>query len=667
MTAPDFAINGRFLTQPITGVQRYARSVVAAMDAILTPDGRSAGILAPPDTADLGLDALPVATVGRSSGHVWEQTALPRAARGRLLNLGNTAPATKRDQVVCIHDANVFESPQSYGRAFRTLYGALLPMLARRSARIATVSGDSARQISKHLGLRASDVAVLPNGHEHALAWDPGRSVAARTGLEAIQTRGYRPFVLAIGSRALHKNMALLETIARDLDVIGIDVVVAGGAAGLFKMTGQAVAPNFFHLGQVSDDDLAYLLDRALCLAFPSWTEGFGLPIVEAMARGCPVASSNRASMPEVCGDAAILLAPDDPRGWYGAIARLSRTPALRDDLIGRGKDQVRRFSWSTTAAGYLSLMENPARRLHRPQGGDRPLPSIGVAIPTLGRPELVNATVRHLMATQTLKPAAIVVSHVHAGDEGDLAALPGVTVLASPSGLSIQRNLALEALMSQVEVVVFFDDDFVADPTWLERVARTFHDDPTLVGLTGRIIADDVTGPGLSFDEAVRLLAADQPPERETWDEPFSPYGCNMAFRVSEIGDVRFDERLPLYSWLEDRDFAATLANKGGRMARTSIASGVHMGAKGGRSTGRPLGYSQIANPLHMLAKGTMSGREVAGQIFRNLASNSVKSLKPEPFVDRRGRLAGNAIALVDTLRGARRPERAADLKRKS
>ena len=171
---PFFAVNGRFLTQPVTGVQRYARNVVLAMDATLSKSSATAPIIAPPSASDPRLSAMPLIRTSPATGHLWEQTTLPARWRSeRLLNLCNTAPAIKADQVVCIHDANVFSAPESYGRMFRAAYPPLQRLLARRSARIATVSAYSARQIGRYLPVRVADIVVLPNGHEHALAWDP--------------------------------------------------------------------------------------------------------------------------------------------------------------------------------------------------------------------------------------------------------------------------------------------------------------------------------------------------------------------------------------------------------------------------------------------------------------------------------------------------------------
>jgi hypothetical protein len=151
---PSFGVNGRFLTQPVTGVQRYARNVLTAMNAALSDLGANAPIVAPPSAPDPGFSAMPLISAGPLAGHSWEQVVLPARWHGRLLNLCNTAPALKADQVVCIHDANIFVAPESYGPAFRTVYRALQLLLARRAARITTVSVDSARQIARYLPVR---------------------------------------------------------------------------------------------------------------------------------------------------------------------------------------------------------------------------------------------------------------------------------------------------------------------------------------------------------------------------------------------------------------------------------------------------------------------------------------------------------------------------------
>lgn len=660
MTGPGaFSVNGRFLSQSLTGVQRYARHVVGEMDRLLASAGEVARLVAPPGTPDPCLANMPLTTAGPGQGHLWEQAVLPLTAGGRLLNLCNTAPVVLRDQIVCLHDANVFTAPQSYGAAFRQLYRRLQPLIARRALRVATVSHASARSIARHMGLDPAAIAVLPNGHEHALDWRPENATAApasRAGLAE------RPFVLAIGSRAQHKNMQLLATIAPTLAARGVDIVVAGGEGRVFSADGALPPAGLFHLGRVSDDDLAWLMDRALCLAFPSLTEGFGLPIVEAMARGCPVISSDRASMPEVSGNAGLLAAPDDPEAWLQGIDRIAGSATLREELAGLGREQARLFRWSDSAAGYLDLLRQPSGRLSsRPSATPSPEPAIAVVVATMGRPEIVSRTIRHLLDRQCLQPASIIVSCATEADAGNLITESRIRVVTGPAGLPKQRNRGLAAVPADTELVVFFDDDFVASDTWLASVAQVFRDEASLAGLTGLVLADGIKGPGIGFDEAVRIVDAGKAPATIAWTEPYSPYGCNMAFRASAIRSMRFDERLVLYGWLEDRDFGARVRREGWRLARTSEAYGVHMGVKGGRVRGERLGYSQVVNPLYMRRKGTMTLAQVADHVFRNMASNLARSANPEPYVDRRGRLRGNLWALRDILRGQVEPERAA------
>jgi hypothetical protein len=480
--------------------------------------------------------------------------------------------------------------------------------------------------------------------------------------VSGILSRG-RSFVLAIGSHARHKNLELLKTIAPQLETSGIDIVVAGAAGHVFSDVGVSAASGIHLLGRTSDDDLAYLMDHACALVFPSWTEGFGLPIVEAMARGLPVISSDRASMPEICGDAAMMAAPDNPAAWLTSIRLLRGEPHMREELRGKGHERVRLFSWASTGQGYLELMGAPARGLrHRPQQTPE-APRVAVLFASLGRADILTANVTRLLERQTLKPTTVILSVSCPDDAGMAANLPGVHVVTGTPGLPAQRNRALEAVPSGTDIVVFFDDDFVPADDWIEAAVNVFLRQPDVVGLTGYVLEDGIKGPGLSFDDAVHRLGLPHRSPSWRYRENFSPYGCNMAFRASALGSLKFDERLVLYGWLEDRDFGARLASRGGRLIKISAACGVHMGAKSGRVSGERLGYSQIVNPVYMLRKGSMTLVQVAAHIFRNMTSNLVGAVKPEPFIDRRGRLRGNLKGWADVLRGKLHPERARDI----
>ena len=349
-----FTINGRFLAQPMTGVQRYAREIVSAMDGLLESEGVRVRLAVPSGTeTSLRLKAIAVERRGKVGGHLWEQTVLPAATRDPSLHLCNTAPAVSHGHVVCLHDANVFIEPESYGRAFRTYYQVLQPWIAKRAMKVVTVSRDAALQLARHIDIRARDIEVLPNGHEHALLWNPSRSRLSE------RWTPRRSFILLLASQARHKNVARIIGLAEAVDAMGLDLVVVGRQAPIFAEAATGSASNLFRLGAVEDDDLAVLLSEALCLAFPSLTEGFGLPLVEAMAWGCPVVSSNRASLPEVCGAAALMANPQDDQLWLEHFGALVASRDLADDLRHRGREQMKKFSWTASARGYLDLFES--------------------------------------------------------------------------------------------------------------------------------------------------------------------------------------------------------------------------------------------------------------------------------------------------------------------
>jgi hypothetical protein len=188
----------------------------------------------------------------------------------------------------------------------------------------------------------------------------------------------------------------------------------------------------------------------------------------------------------------------------------------------------------------------------------------------------------------------------------------------------------------------------------------------PLVNGMTGHLIADGILGPGISDAEATALveeydaLPFDEP-ARVLKDGLAGLYGCNMAYRLSAIGAQRFDERLPLYGWQEDVDFAARVP--GGRI-KTDAFAGVHRGIKSGRETsGARLGYSQIVNPWYLTLKGTLGWRTALRLALRNMAANHLKAMRPEPWINRIDRARGNWIGLADILRGRADPGRILDL----
>ena len=284
----------------------------------------------------------------------------------------------------------------------------------------------------------------------------------------------------------------------------------------------------------------------------------------------------------------------------------------------------------------------------------------IAVLIATKGRPGMVAELVR-LFDQQSRKPDHLIVV---GAAEADIAALPkdraDLTAVVGRAGLTLQRNDAIRLANGGFRVLAFFDDDFLPSRYWLENALAVFAADPTIAGLTGRVLADGIGSAGIAFDEGLRQVEARDRAEAgaANFDENFGPYGCNMAFRAAAMAGLDFDERLPLYAWLEDADFGERLRARG-RMGRVDNLWGVHLGARTGRDQGRKLGYSQIANAIYLTRKGSLALRFTAPLMARNLAANGLRCLAPEPYIDRRGRLLGNLMALGDFLRGIVEPER--------
>jgi len=303
-----------------------------------------------------------------------------------------------------------------------------------------------------------------------------------------------------------------------------------------------------------------------------------------------------------------------------------------------------------------------PGPRLGGSLAGEKRALEVCLIYATYGRPETLSQTYQAI-ERQTLPPASVIVSCAREGDAGTLAGRDGVRVVIGAMGSCRQRNLGLSVIPATADVIVFLDDDFVPHPRWIEAVLSVFEARPEVGAVTGHLLADDIKGPGLSVEEAFRRIEA-APAGAPSWTiEPYSPYGCNMAFRRSAIEGLTFDERLVLYGWLEDRDFGAALARRGAGLVKIGAALGVHMGIKRGRTSGVRLGYSQVVNPVYLNRKGTMRAGLVARHIFGNVASNLVRALRPEPFIDRAGRLRGNLKGFLDLARGRITPERAATL----
>jgi glycosyltransferase involved in cell wall biosynthesis len=294
---------------------------------------------------------------------------------------------------------------------------------------------------------------------------------------------------------------------------------------------------------------------------------------------------------------------------------------------------------------------------------------TIAVVVATRGRAQEVKVLLERL-AHGSRKPERIVIVGSSPDDWGGAIALPlnPETIVAQEPGLPRQRNVGVRHVLSGAseapDVIAFFDDDFRPETHWLEEAAAVFAVQSTVEGLTGVVLRDGARGAAISEDEAVTAIAEWMRPVSGSTARVPRLYGCNMAVRTSVFGRANFDERLPLYGWLEDLDFSGQVADpRSGKLVTAQGCVGVHLGSKGARVSGRRYGYSQIINPLYLAGKGTCPRGLAAVLVARALTSNSLRSIKGHPLFDYRGRLAGNVRAIFELLRGSAKPERIVDL----
>lgn len=340
------AVNARVLAHELTGVQRYTGEILRHLPQ---------------------LDVIaPAQWVSGPRGHAWEQMALPAKLGRRLLwSPSNTGPLAVRRQVVTCHDISPFDDQTSVGRNFASWYRFLLPRLYPRVRAIIAISEFTRERIVTALRVDPGCVHVVPNGVGEAFRPQSPETCASVRAEFGLPDR----FVLSLGSLQPRKNLGrLLEAWAALPAAVraGHVLAVAGGAGAKQVFRSYALTdppPDVRFLGRVPDAWLPALIAAATAFVYPSYYEGFGLPPLEAMACGTPVITADRTSLPEVVGDAGMMVDPFDVSAIAAAMEKLLEDQSLADALAHRGLQRAGTFTWESTARRTLEVLEAYASR----------------------------------------------------------------------------------------------------------------------------------------------------------------------------------------------------------------------------------------------------------------------------------------------------------------
>jgi glycosyltransferase involved in cell wall biosynthesis len=292
-----------------------------------------------------------------------EHTWLPLQARLKGLDMihhgvGTTPFLKLLPTVVTIHDVQYLHYPANFTKLKRAWLRLNVPQAARRSEIVAVTSHFVERDIVEGYGVDPRRVAIVPFGSERLFGPHPDGADAVRE-----HYRLERPYFIFPGRSYPHKNHHLLIEAYAPL-AGNADLVLTGPRWFLDPEIATAVRNlglmgKVRHLGLVPRAHLAGLYEGAIALVYPSRFEGFGAPVLEAWSVGCPVISSNAAALPEVVGDAGILLESDDLEGWTQTMDTVLSNPRLRDELAALGTKRSAEFSWERAADAQLAAYEH--------------------------------------------------------------------------------------------------------------------------------------------------------------------------------------------------------------------------------------------------------------------------------------------------------------------
>lgn len=346
-------INGKFYAQNVTGVQRFAREILLEMDSQLQHQiyQNDFVILVPKDAINLpNLKNIKLIKTSLQASYLWEQLYLPIVSMGhKLLNLAGSAPLLKHDQYITMHDAAVFEANSAYSKVFTIWYQLLFTIQARFANKVFTVSKFSAERLSKILPSLQKKIFVIYNGYEHILRIHSRDDYLGELNLKN------KNYYFSLGSFNPNKNINIILDVAKSFENNDILFVISGGVYARSFSRNPDVGPlpsNVRFIGDVGDEELKTLYLNAKSFIFPSKYEGFGIPIIEALALGVNVIASDIPATREVGGGLVSYFDPENSIQLQQLITNDNgcRKPEKMEELLSK-------FSWKKSTELLLTIL----------------------------------------------------------------------------------------------------------------------------------------------------------------------------------------------------------------------------------------------------------------------------------------------------------------------
>jgi len=350
----DIYIASRFLTQNITGVQRYGIELSIAIKKLNYE--YNIEFISPRNIVHYEIaNFLQVKQIGILKGQLWDQISLLKFLKSKgnplVLNFCNSLPVYYENKIVIIHDIIHLKFPVSYSYSYRKYYEIIFPLMLKHSRHIITVSEFSKREMVHYFSINENKISVIYNGINEKFT--------------SRKLNSNERYILGVSSIAYHKNFVGLIKAFQLLKNDNVKLYIVGGLnEKIFGKDSKKIltevknSSKIKFIGRVDDDKLIELYSNAICFVYPSLYEGFGIPPLEAQACGCPVVLSDIPVFREVYGDSAIYVDPYSPEDIAEKIQMLLDDERLRDILIQKGFENAKKYTWENSAKSFFKVLD---------------------------------------------------------------------------------------------------------------------------------------------------------------------------------------------------------------------------------------------------------------------------------------------------------------------